>query len=199
MDFEVLDAPEPQITYADSLARFFNSRRKQLQDWDAAPPVLLGFLIFCIAIFELSLGIHLIKHAGIKNKFVSTVFSLGFLFLIFELLFVSVAKQLAVFFKKTGKPIAAWTFLNIGLTPYLIFLPIALCATLAGASHTLVFLLFVLLSFKVLGNWKEGIEVAFELSKLQGAIVVYALSGLAMMLAGLFVYVSFLKVIADFL
>lgn len=198
-DVQIVEFPQEPVSLWKELERYISARRKQLQDWEANPPHWVGAIVFVVVVIELVLGFSIINNAGLNLGIFRQMgsFALGLIFV--EFLFVRSAHEAGALFNKKGRKRTAWTFINLGLLPLLLFLPMVALCQLSPHMAKAPTVLLILLIFQVLANWREAVEVSFELSRLQSAILMYVVGGFAMMILGLVLYIGFLSTVLDVL
>jgi hypothetical protein len=110
-----------------------------------------------------------------------------------------IAFEVAGFFNKKGKVGTAVTFFNFGLLPLFLILPLSLTAYVDPKLRPVAIIGWFLLFTRTLSNWRESLEVSFELSRFQSALVIYLASALFIVLLLLCVYVGFLSTLTQIL
>ena len=166
-----LSITEQKATWWEGLVGLINRRRQQLQDWEAHPPHALGWGIFGLVVLELVLVRRFSYGLGLHPRIFAQLIGTGFLILLLEGLFAKITLEVGGFFHKKGNWKTTWTFLNLSLLPFLLYLPLALLASLGGGHHIGRTVFLFLLFLKVLDNWKEAIQISNELNRLQSLLV----------------------------
>ncbi len=195
MDFEIFEeerADHPLL----ALETYFKNRRRQLQDWEAEPPHRLGVIVLVVALFEVVLGWRLINGAGLSKTLAVHSMMAASMVALIELGLGRVASEVAGFFNKKGEVATAVTFFNLGLLPLFLFLPLILAAYTVPSLKPFALVGCLLLAAKVLANWRESLEVSFELSKFQSALVIYVASAIFTLFILLGAYVGFISTIS---
>jgi hypothetical protein len=195
MDFEVLEE-DPADHPLLALESYFKNRRRQLQDWEAEPPHRLGVMVLVVALFEIVLGWRLLSGVGLsKSLAVHSMMGASMVVLI-ELGLARVASEVAGFFNKKGEVSTAVTFFNLGLLPLFLILPLLLAAYSFPSLKPFALVGCLLLAAKVLANWRESLEVSFELSKFQSALVIYLASAIFTLFIFLGAYIGFISTVS---
>lgn len=187
MDFEILSEQTRRPSLFDVFERYLTNRKLALQSWVKNPPHALGWGIFLLVALELVAGNRLLKQTGIGSDAVRQFIALGGTILIVEFLLAVVAAQAAEIFKTTGATFNLITLFNIGLSPLLLLLPVTLLTWLSGAAEGARFFLVILFLVKVVGNWRESLELVYKFTRMQSALVLYAASAIGifvLLLAG---------------
>lgn len=177
----------------DDFMRYLTHRRKQLQDWDAAPPYFLGFLIFILSALDLSVSLLLLQKSPFWPAILKTTFLISILFAAAGYILARLARELADHLNKKGRFTAVIAFFNIGLWPFLLFLPVVLLLVLRGGMDHIAALFLILLCLQVLSNWRESMEIVFELTRIQSALVIYGSGLMLAFLSGLIIYGSIFR------
>lgn len=186
-------------TLMEEFKKLFNHRRRQLQDWDSAPPHKLGFLILGLVALELVIARLLFHGQGLWAHLIPGFISTAIIILLFEGILLKTTAEFAQFFKKKGDWKTTFTFFNLGLFPMLLFLPITLAVWVCGGPQILRVLVFLFFALKVLSNWRESIEITHEFTRLQSTILMSSVIGIGSLLVVLLFYISLIGVVADFL
>lgn len=162
--------------FGHGLNSYFDNRRRQLQDWEAAPPVNLGLLLFVSSLLSFGLALWLIRHPQALFLFVGIP--------LFELILLGSTIAIAIPLRMRGRIQTLFVFINIGTWPILLTAPLALVSVYLPRLEILWMGCGAYLFLKTMGNWRESIEVAYEFSSLQATLVL-AISGFVLFLAGL--------------
>ncbi len=197
MDFEVLSTEHGQRTIFHEIADFFKNRRRQLQDWESTPPHRLGWFILVFVSLELVLSWRLSNQKGLGRDLVSQTLSVGMLLLLLEMALAKVGQEVGEFFKKKGSFFTTITFFNISLLPLLLVLPLTLLNWTLPQFSLMVVVVMLFLISKVFANFRESLEISFEFSRLQSALVLYLSSGLITVGIFLALYISFFGFIGE--
>lgn len=187
MEFEVLSDHPKSLSLMEEAERFLTNRKATVLRWVKTPPTRLAVAVFFLVVTELSLGTLLMGGKGLFRAFVPQFFVFATLILLVEILLAAIAAQAAEIFKTTGSTGHLLTFFNVGLTPLLLLLPVTMLTWTSRAGVGARMFLMALLLVKVVGNWRESLELVYKFSKMQSAIVMYAASSVAfllLMLAG---------------
>jgi hypothetical protein len=197
MDFEVLETNESNQGLFYEIENFFRNRRRQLQDWEPHPPQAFGWLILLAVSFELAVLWRMSHRQGLAKEIVGLTFTFGMLLLLVELALAKVGQEVAEFFKKKGRFMTAVSFLNIGLIPLLMILPLVILKRLAPQMEIVSVIAILVMITMVLANFREALEISFEFNKLQSALVLYLSGGF--IAAGLLIviYASFFSLISE--
>ncbi len=197
MDFEVLTSREGGRNIFHEVADFFKNRRRQLQDWDSNPPHTLGWFVLFLVALELVVAWRMTQSRGFSREIIGQTISIGFFLLVIEMALAKVGQEVGEFFKKKGRFFTTLTFFNISLMPLLLILPIALLNWTLPKFGLLVLLMVVVLFTKVLANFRESLEISFEFSRLQSALVLYLSSGLITVGVFIAIYISLFSILSD--
>ncbi|MCB4757627.1 MAG: hypothetical protein LHV69_11465 [Elusimicrobia bacterium] len=167
-------------------------RRKQLQDWDADPPHALGWHVFFFALLEWVVAKRLFFNIGFGWDFVTEWLGVAIGILLAEFLVVKITTNVGAWFNKAGSGKTTLTFLNLGLFPLLLVLPINLILWIGGGdSYAPLRDVFNLLLFlKVFSNWKESVEISYELNQWQSALVIYLAAIFLLFVGSIFLYIT---------
>jgi len=195
MDFHTFFHSTP-LTMPEAFLRYMSDRRRQLQDWEAEPPHRLGWTIFGLVVFEGTLAQAVFHQWGLGRQFVLGLISNLFTVFILTGIIVKVTHEIGGYLHKKGDWKSTWTFFNLGLYPMLLFFPIGFFLWLTGASSALRAVVFFILLLKVIHNWRESLEVTFELSAFQSALVMYAGLGLLLLMIVIISYLALLNSLA---
>jgi len=185
--------------WAEGLIGYIKDRRKQLQDWEAAPPHSFGWMIFGMLVLELTLSRRLFFQLGIGVPALSQAMGTALLLILVQGLLTKAAADASLYFHKKGSWKTMFTFLNIGLFPMLLFLPLTLAGWAMGWGGAFRLVLFLLLALKVFANWRETLEITYEFNKLQSVIILYVTTGILVFGMVALFYLSFFKFLSDFL
>jgi len=196
-DPETPTAVGKKTALLQELQNYFIRRRKQLQDWDPAPPHIIGWMVFALATIEISLGLGLLQGESLREALSHRLGGIIFAVIVCEWITTRIGSLAAVYFKKNGRQSTALTFFHIGLIPYLLFLPIAFLAALHGQLQGMAGLLFLLLTLQVLANWRESLEIVYELSSLQSLIVLSSVVGLGLLITVALTYAAFVRILTS--
>jgi len=164
--------PQTPVGFAETLISYITQKRIQLQDWESDPPHPAGWAVFFLVVLEFVMARFLFHQIGFGMRFVGQVLGMGFLLILIQGVFIKISREVASFCGKKGNWKTAWTSLNLGLSPLLLFLPITLLATFAGGVGLIRLLLFFFLVIKVLSNWRLALEVNYEFNRFQASLTV---------------------------
>ncbi len=167
MEFEILHHPDAPNNPFDALKRYLQNPRKEMQGWGENPPVLLGVLVLFLVGLELALGQRVASGKGGGTGFYAQLGITTGLLMLLELIVIGAASSVAGLFEKTGKPLVAFTYLNLELLPFLIFLPITIFSSAVGWPDTVRGLVLVCLVIRVFSRWREVLQLVFRLTRLQ--------------------------------
>jgi len=200
MDLEILDQTPVTKTPWREVKSFFVNSRRQFQDWEALPPHALGLVILLGVSLEFVLMRNLASHLGFTWKILTQTLLLAGIVVLGELMLAKIGQQVGEFVNKKGRVTTALTFLNIGLHPLLLLLPVYLLSWLSGGrAAAMVVFLAALLLIKVLALWRESLEISFEFSRLQSTLVIYLAFGVVIVgICGIF-YLSLISSLSSFL
>lgn len=201
VDFELLSESPRPTNALELLERLLTNRRRQWQLWMENPPHFLGICLLLTVALELAVSVRLFHNQGAGPAFIGQFLGALSLLLLGEVLVLLIASKGGEFVGKKGNFFHGMTFLNLSLTPLLLYLPITLACWLVGGETlpTLRGLALFMLTLKVLSNWKEAVEATYKLSKVQSAIVMYVVFGLTAFVIVLFMYVAFINTVAGVL
>lgn len=177
MEFEVLGEHSTTLSPFDALASYLRNRRRQLQDWEANPPHRWGLAVLLLASLEIVLTLRLYSGSGLTEPLVSHVTLVLSGLLLIEAALAKIAAEVGAFFNRKGKMGTAITFFNLGLLPFLFVLPLGVMGYGWPAARTFVLFAWLVMGAKVLINWRESLEISYEMNRLQSAIVLYLGSG----------------------
>lgn len=176
MDLQVLSEKSEKSSLIDDVERLLTNRRVLWQARAAHPPHLLGWTILALAAIETGLTRAFFQGMGWGPAVLQTIGKTFFLFLIPEIVLVSLTSQAGLLFNKKGSAGTLFAFFNTSWTPFLLYLPLNLLFIKVEQpiiQSLIVFVLFV----KVLSNWREAMEIVYKFSKAQSAIAVYVAAG----------------------
>jgi hypothetical protein len=193
MDFEVLGDDPSHPHFFQALESYFKDRRRQLQDWDAAPPHYLGVAVLLMGVVEVIFSWRLSNGAGFSRQIVAKGLMAALAVLLAELAIARIGSEVAGFFNKKGKVGTAVTFFNLGLLPLFVVLPLAVAGYARPQLRPWILIGDLFLLTRILGNWRESLEVCFELSKLQSALVLYLTGGLFVLLTVFGLYIGLIS------
>lgn len=200
MDFEILsESPQKPLTLLQFLERLIANRRRQWQLWGEKPPYILALVLLLTVSLEITLSQRLLHNLGGGIGLIQQLYGTIFLILLCETFFVYAASRGAQMVGKEGSFLAAMTYLNLSLTPFLLILPMTVLTWVTGDStlHMVRLLLIVALSFKVISLWKQSIEHVFKLTAVQSGLVLYAAVGATVVVASLFVYIGLIRTLSN--
>lgn len=197
MDFEVLGENDRQSHLLLALENYFRQRRRQLQDWDSRPPHALGIFILIVALLEVIVSRRLLSSAGFSSLIFTHALMGALAVTLVEVGLARIGFAVATYFKKKGRVGTTITFFNLGLLPLLLVLPITLVATIQPSLRPVVVIGWILLMAKVVGNWRESLEVSYELSRLQSTLVIYAATALFIVVIVFGMYVGFISTLTQ--
>lgn len=173
------------------------NRRRQLQDWEASPPVSLGWAVFVLVSLEWTMARALFDSDAfslfLAGKFLGQAILIG----AGAFLFSKIAMEFSSLFGKSVKTQSLVPILLIGLAPLLLYLPLAALIWTIGANPIFLDLILIVLLLRVLSNWRESTEICYEFSRWQSALAASAGVGLAVFIAFLAVYVKMISALLN--
>lgn len=198
MNFDV-ETSRPSPNSVGKLMEFLSDRKTHLHLWRNNPPHSLGWIVLLLVSLELVLARRLFHDLGgspeVIGNFISTVIIVVFI----ELIFAFMAHKMANLFDLDGRFSTLLTFLNLNLTPLLLFLPITLMIWVSGGSHAIRLLLFLLLSLKIFSDWKMAADINYNFKKWQSAVFVATIGFLIYLVIPILLLLGFTSSLSDLL
>jgi hypothetical protein len=195
-----IEFPKPETTHLlDQVRDFFLKRRHQLQDWDSNPPHGFGFAVLFLVAMKLTLCNKLMAQTGLTLSFLSQTCGVAVGLLLLELVLANIAKQIGRLYHKKGRILTTLTLFNLSLLPLLLVLPVSLLIYFSGHLQGLGFIITLLLCLKVLGNWREALEISYEFSNSLSLLAI-VVTGMGMgLLLIVIINLSLVGLLAEFL
>lgn len=195
---EIARLTEPRAEWGD-LQRYLQDRRRQLQDWEARPPHRIGGAVLAAVALEWPIAQKLLSGESLGISVLGTWIGTGLWLAALTGSLAWATHWLVQRFGKEGKWAATFSFFNVGLAPMLLYLPIALfCWALGWTNAPPLFALF-LLGCVVLSNWKESLEIVYELTRWQSGLVIAGFLWIGGMLISVVVTLGFIGLLAQML
>lgn len=187
MEFELLHLPELPGGPFEALRRYLLNPRRQMQAWGDAAPASPGLLVLGLVAVELAVARRLSAGAGLGLDILSEAgLFIGGLVLA-ELAALFAGGAVASLLEKPARPWTGFCFLNLGLSPLLLWLPFALVSHALGWNPAVGALVMLVLWVRVAARWRDGLQAAYRLSRLQTVAAAYG----ALVAIGLAVLVTF--------
>lgn len=190
MDFEILSENPRPANIIDELERLIAKRKWIWSRWTQKPPQLLAIAVLFAVALELTLSARLVENGGVSMTLLKGFGETLLIVAGVELGLAIITAQAAEIFGKSGKTGALLTFFNLSLTPLLLILPVTVVTYISGRLAAIRLLLYFILLVKVLGNWRDAMELVYKFSKMQSAIVMYVGSAVAFILLIVAAYVA---------
>ncbi len=199
MDFEVLSDNPRSLSLWEEFEKLLSNKKAALKNWARVPPHRLGWTIFFLVVFELTLGSRMLRQRGLDLSIFGQFTAYAVMLLLIAMTLAVIAAQAAEIFKAHGQTTHLITFFNLGLAPLLLLLPVTLISWTSQAGAGVRLFLIILLIMKVVGNWRDALELTYKFTKMQSAIVLYAASSVGFVLLLLAGYALLFSKLASFL
>lgn len=173
MEFEVLHHPEGPASPLEAMRRYLANPRRQMQAWGDRLPGSLALMVFLLVVVELTLAYRVLAGLGSGPSVYpqAMIFAVGLL--LGEALVIAAASSVAGLMEKAGKPWTAWAYMNLDLAPLLLWLPVVVLTEALDWSGVIRLVVLILILTRIASRWRDVIQSAFNLSRLQTFIVFY--------------------------
>ena len=190
MEFEILENEDLISSPFEAVRRFILNPRRQMQVWGEKVPGFAAGAVLGLVVVEWVISSRLVGGHGRGLSTLGQAFSIVAIILVVEGLFTAAGASIASLAGKAGHRRLAIGYFNLGLAPLLLVLPLTLLCLAADAPEIVRLAVIGLLLLKVLGIWRDALEVSFKLNRLQSSAAMYAAVSGSLAVALLLFYVS---------
>jgi hypothetical protein len=189
MEFELLHLPDLPGGPLEGLRRYLTNPRRQMQAWGDRAPASPGFLVVGLVALEFAVAHRLAHGGGLGPDLVAQTGLIIGVLLLATLAALTAGATVASLLEKPGRPWTAFCFLTLGLSPLLLWLPFSMLSEAMGWNPAAGMIVMIALAARVAVGWRDALQAAFKLSRLQtvlagyGAAVTVGVAALAVVYA----------------